>query len=89
MAKIDIRHQHKLPLDQAREKLRALAREFESRFKLTVNIKGDSVDIKGTGVKGELSLQDGKIGGFLDVPFFIKGKVERALQERMQKEFPA
>lgn len=89
MAKINISHTHSLNKDEAKIKLEKLVEQLEQKYKLTCTWNGDDVDLKGTGVKGKLSMGDRKLEGFVDVPFFLKGKVEKALSEKMDKEFPA
>ena len=89
MAKISIDHRHSLDLDQARERLKGLAAQLEQKYHLTFRWNGDAVALKGTGVHGDLRLAEGSISGELDVPFFLKGKVEKALRERLVQEFPA
>ncbi len=89
MAKIDIDHQHGLEQQQARTKLEELAQQLEAKYKLQFTWQGERVQLKGTGVKGELRLDPGRISGRIEVPFILKGKVERALNERLDKEFPA
>ena len=89
MAKINIDHKHKLDNDEARSKLEKLVDQLEKKYSIKCTWNGDDVDLKGTGVKGKLSLGQGRLHGFVDVPFFLKGKVEKALSEKMGKEFPA
>ncbi len=89
MAKINISHKHSLNRDEARAKLEKLVDQLEQKYKISYDWSGDDVNLKGTGVKGKLSIGEGKLEGFVDVPFFLKGKVEKALAERMGKEFPA
>lgn len=89
MAKISIDHRHGLDMEQARDRLRGLTSQLEKKYRLTFTWKGDSVALKGTGIKGDLQLAEGRISGVVDVPFFLKGKVEKALNERIGQEFPA
>jgi putative polyhydroxyalkanoate system protein len=89
MAKISIFHRHGLDMDQARAKLKGLAAQLEQKYRLKFSWNGDAVALKGTGVQGDLRLAEGQISGELDVPFFLKGKVEKALRERLGQEFPA
>lgn len=89
MAKIDIDHQHRLDMDQAREKLRELAAKLEQKYKLAFTWDGDDVALKGMGIKGQLRLSAGRIAGELDVPFILKNKVKKALDDRIEQEFPA
>ncbi len=89
MAKINISHVHSLNNDEAKAKLEKLVKQLEQKYKITCTWSGDDVDLKGTGVKGKISMQEGKLEGFVDVPFFLKGKVEKALAEKIGKEFPA
>ncbi len=89
MAKIDIDHSHSLDMDQAREKLRELAAKLEQKYKLAFTWSGDDVAIKGMGVKGELRLTQGRLAGELDVPFILKKKVQKALDDKIGQEFPA
>jgi putative polyhydroxyalkanoate system protein len=88
MARISMDHRHGLSMEQSREKLADLSKKLEEKYHLSFSWVGDSVDIKGPGVKGNLALSEGCISGFLDVPFFLKGKVERALEEKLSQEFP-
>lgn len=89
MAKIDIDHQHRLDMDQAREKLKELAAKLEQKYKLAFTWDGDDVALKGMGIKGQLRLSAGRIAGELDVPFILKNKVKKALDDRIEQEFPA
>ena len=89
MAKIDIDHQHRLDMDQAREKLKELAAKLEQKYKLAFTWDGDDVALKGMGIKGQLRLSAGRIAGELDVPFILTNKVKKALDDRIEQEFPA
>lgn len=89
MAKIDIDHRHGLDMEKAREKLRELAAKLEQKYKLAFTWSGDDVAIKGMGVKGQLRLTQGRLAGALDVPFILKNKVKKALDDRIEQEFPA
>lgn len=89
MAKIKIDHKHGLDDEAARSKLEELVEKLGQKYKLKSTWQGDAVELKGTGVKGDLRLSQGKIAGVVDVPFFLKGKVEKALAERLDQEFPA
>jgi len=89
MARIDIDHNHGLDMDSAREKLKQLAAKLEQKYKLAFTWSGDDVALKGMGIKGQLRLSEGRIAGELDVPFILKNKVKKALDDRIDKEFPA
>ena len=89
MAKIDIDHNHGLSMEQARDKLKELAAKLEQKYKLAFTWNGDDVDLKGMGIKGQLRLTEGRLAGELDVPFILKNKVKKALDERIDREFPA
>ena len=89
MARIDIDHSHGLDMDAAREKLKQLAAKLEQKYKLAFTWSGDDVALKGMGIKGQLRLTEGRIAGELDVPFILKNKVKKALDDRIDKEFPA
>lgn len=89
MSKIAISHKHSLNKDEAKTKLDKLVAKLEQKYKISYTWNGDEVLLKGTGVKGKLAIAEGKLDGFVEVPFIVKKKVEKALDENLKKEFPA
>ena len=89
MARIEVNHHHQLSQEEAAKRLESLANELSGRYPVQASYQDGKFDISGPGVQGELQSLPGQITGFVDVPFFLKGKVEQTLQRRMEEEFPS
>ena len=89
MARIDIKHQHQLNLDEAAKRLESLANELSGRYPVQASYADGLFRISGPGVQGELQNRQGHITGFVDVPFFLKAKIEEVLHRRIEQEFPS
>lgn len=61
MSRIRIERTHELSLETARDKAKAVELKLQERYGLRTAWNGNTVNIEGKGVKGTLSLSEGKV----------------------------
>ena len=61
MSRINIERSHNLTIDEARTKAKDVEQKLQERYGLRTSWSGDTVSIEGKGVKGTLSISEGKV----------------------------
>lgn len=92
MAKsVRVSRPHNTTPEAARQKLRALAGEIESRYGLTVTWKGDVAHVSGRGVKQGTATVDDKsvtVDLSLGMPAsLVAGKIEEGVAKAIAEQF--
>ncbi|GAB3273952.1 polyhydroxyalkanoic acid system family protein [Parahaliea aestuarii] len=90
MAGFRLTKAYTMPRDELREAAEGLAARLEQQHGVRSSWRGDSVRIKGSGVDGELSFEDGVVDvsvrlGLLASPFkkMLQAEVQRYLDEHI------
>ncbi len=92
MAKsIKVTRPHKTTAEGARQKLRALAGEIESRYGLSVSWKGDVAHVSGRGVKkGTASVDERNVTVDLSLGMpasLVASKIEAGIEKAISEQF--
>jgi putative polyhydroxyalkanoate system protein len=88
VADIDIEREHKLGRDEVRRRLGDMEDKLKERYGVRLAWAGDEADVKGTGVSGKLSVDDGKIAIRLKLGLMVKplqGKIREAMEKQLDK----
>ncbi len=91
MATIDIRRNHTLPKEKAREHAEELAKAMQERFALTWKWEGDVIAFDAPsgaakGTKGKVSVSPSEVRVEVDLPFMLrllKGTIESKIEEKL------
>lgn len=92
MAKsLKVSRPHKTTAESARQKLKALASEIESRYGLSVSWKGDVAHVSGRGVKeGTASVDDRNVTVELSLGMpasLVASKIEAGIEKAIAEQF--
>jgi putative polyhydroxyalkanoate system protein len=93
MASIDVRRQHSLGLDTAKERAEALAQEMVDKFGVEWRWDGDRIRFqassgKAKGVKGIVSVSGSDVRVEIDLPFVLramKGMIATKVDSKLDK----
>jgi putative polyhydroxyalkanoate system protein len=91
MATIDIRRNHALPKETARERAEELAKAMQERFSLTWKWEGDAIAFDAPsgaakGTKGKVTVSSAEVRVEIDLPFMLrmlKGTIESKIEEKL------
>jgi putative polyhydroxyalkanoate system protein len=92
MATIDIRKQHTLSKDEARQRAEELARGMEQKLGIRWKWVGDVIDFDvpsgaAKGATGKMSVEASAVRVEIDLPFLLramKGTIESKVNEKLQ-----
>ena len=79
-----IRRRHQLTIEEAKERADEIAVDICRRFSLQSRWHGDSLYLRGTGVNGELHLEDDRLEIVINLGFALKlmeGPIRGAIEE--------
>ncbi len=89
MPKISISRNHTLSPAVLKQRLVDLGEKLQSKYQAKTSWDGDkSMNVKGPGVEGKLTIHDTKVDVNLDLGFLLspmKGKIEEALTKELEK----
>lgn len=93
MATIDIRRQHTLGKDVAKQKAETLAKGMESKLGIRWNWQGDHIKFDAPsgaakGATGQVSVTDSDVRVEIDLPFLlraVKGTIETRVNDELNK----
>jgi putative polyhydroxyalkanoate system protein len=88
MASIKVSQAHSLPLDQAKQRVDDMLKEYSSKFGLKTNWAGDKLNISGSGVEGAANVTGSSVDVELKLGLMasaFKGKIEEGLKEGLAK----
>ncbi|MFJ4495958.1 polyhydroxyalkanoic acid system family protein [Pseudomonas atacamensis] len=90
MAKISVERAHTLGKEAAREKADKLAKKLNEQYGLEPQWSGDTLNLKRSGVKGEVHVADDSIRVDVELGLMmsamsgmIKGEIEKALDKAL------
>ena len=92
MATIDIRRNHTLSKEAARERAEDLAKTMQERFALTWKWDGDVISFEAPsgaakGTKGKVTVSPAEVRVEIDLPFLLKmlkGTIEAKIEEKLK-----
>ncbi len=92
MATIDIRRNHTLSKDAARERAEDLAKSMQERFALNWKWDGDVISFEAPsgaakGTKGKVTVSTAEVRVEIDLPFMLKmlkGTIESKIEEKLK-----
>lgn len=91
MSRIDIRHPHNQPLDDARAAVDEVAGKLSERFGCACHWNGDALDFSGSGVDGRIELAPEQVHVTAKLGFMlsmlqgpIEAEIRRVLDERFR-----
>ena len=90
MSRIDIRHPHNQPMDQARAAVDEVADKLSQRFGCACRWNGDALDFSGSGVDGRIELAPdqlritAKLGFMLSM---LQGPIEAEIRRVLEEKF--
>ena len=89
MPKINISRNHALPPAVLKQRLVDLGEKLQAKYQAKTSWEGDkTMNVKGPGVEGKLSIGDNKVDVNLDLGFLLspmKGKIEEALTKELER----
>lgn len=89
MPKISLSRNHSLSPVVIKQRLVELGEKLASRYKAETSWSGDkTMNVKGPGVEGKLSITDDKVDVNIDLAWglsLMKGKIEEALTQELEK----
>lgn len=83
-----IKRQHELGMDEARRRVDCIATEMGQQFGLRSEWKGDDLNVKGSGVNGQISIRDTNIEVNVTLGFslmLMEGTIRSAIESAMDK----
>jgi len=90
MSRIDIRHDHTLSTEAARDAIEAMAAKLTDKFSLNTKWDGDALTFNGSGVNGQIELLAHQVRVVADLGFpvsmmkgMVEGEIQRVLQEKL------
>jgi len=93
MATIEKRKNHSLDDAAAREQAEAIAGKLKQKYGIGYSWQGDaSLSFKGKGVTGRVDLSPGAVAVSVDLALMLrpmKGKIAEAIDQQLEKRFPA
>ncbi|MDC8013079.1 polyhydroxyalkanoic acid system family protein [Tahibacter soli] len=90
MPSIDIRHAHKKPLKEAKEKVTDVAKEIAKKFDLTYGWEGNVLHFERSGVNGKIALAKNEVHVTAELGFLLsmlKPAVESEIRKRLDQHF--
>ncbi len=90
MSTIHITHQHKKNHAEAKAAVNRVAKSIAKKFDVTHGWDGDVLHFERSGVHGSITLEKGQVTVFAKLGlllFAIKGPVEAAIHEYLDREF--
>jgi putative polyhydroxyalkanoate system protein len=89
MPKISISRNHSLSSTVIKQRLVDLGEKLQAKYQAKTSWDGDkTMNVKGPGVDGKLTLSEGKVDVNLDLGFLLspmKGKIEEALTKELDR----
>ena len=89
MPKISISRNHSLPTTVIKQRLVDLGTKLQDKYQAKTSWDGEkTMNVKGPGVDGKLTLNEGKVDVNLDIGFLLspmKGKIEEALTKELER----
>ena len=83
-----IKRQRKLGTDEARRRVDRIATEMGQQFGLSSEWRGDHLNVKGSGVDGQISVRDASIDVSVTLGFslmLMEGTIRSAIEDAMDK----
>jgi putative polyhydroxyalkanoate system protein len=88
MPKLNIEQAHRLPLDEVKKRLQALADRLSAKYGIDAAWTSPTeASVKRTGVSGKITCSDSKVTVFLDLAFVLsplKDRVENRVRQELQ-----
>ncbi len=84
-----IRRQHKLGLEEARKRADLIAADLQEQFSLRSNWQGDALHVEGSGVSGQLTVDEETIELNVRLGFALKlmeGPIRSAIEKTIDDE---
>ncbi len=89
MPKISLSRNHTLSPELIKQRLVVLGEKLQAKYQATTTWEGDStMNVKGTGVGGKLTISASKVDVNLDLAWalsMMKGKIEETLTHELEK----
>lgn len=86
---MNIRRNHHLGLPEARKRAERIAADLHQQFSLTSEWRGDTLNVKGKGVNGQLRVDDSHFELDLKLGFALKlmeGPIRSVIDKMIEKE---
>lgn len=90
MAGIDIRHDHSLPIAEARKKVEAVAKKLAERFDFEYDWDGDDMNFSRAGVDGRIAVTPKQLRVTAKLGFLLsalQGTVEKEIRRVLDEKF--
>jgi putative polyhydroxyalkanoate system protein len=88
MPKVTIDHAHRLTVEEARQRLQALADKLAAKYGVDARwTSPNESTLKGTGFSGKITCTEGKVSVFIDLSFAltpVRGKIEERIREELK-----
>ncbi|MCA9666114.1 MAG: polyhydroxyalkanoic acid system family protein [Myxococcales bacterium] len=89
MPKIQYRHDHSLDSDESRRRIQDLFERFGAKYRFRTRWTSDTLaEVSGRGVRGSVSLADGRVDLRLDLPFYLApfaSRIESGMTRELAK----
>jgi len=89
MSKIRVERTHSLGVDGAKERLANVEIELNKRYGVRLTWSGNNAQVKGSGVKGTLSVEAGSVCLELSLGLLLRplsAKIRQAIEDTVDKE---
>ena len=89
MPTIHLKHNHKLPQDETRVRLEAIAKDLKKEYQMDYSWNGDNLEFRRSGASGFVHLGDGFVEleiklGMLLTP--LKGRIEDTIRQDIEEK---
>lgn len=88
MADIHIERQHNLQAATLKDRLAEMEGKLQERYGVTLVWRGDTADVKGTGVSGTISILPHAVQVALKLGFLVKpfaSKIQETMERQLEK----
>ena len=90
MSTIDVKRAHGMTQAEALEKLGAMAHGLETRYGISIKIRGETAEVKGRGVKGQARVDETMLHLSLKLGLparLVAGKIEAGINRSLEEHF--
>lgn len=85
MADIEIEREHSMSPESLKARLNSMEEKLRDRYGVQLVWRGDSADVKGTGVTGEVTVGESRVSVRLKLGFLVRPFASK-IQETMEKQ---
>jgi putative polyhydroxyalkanoate system protein len=85
MADIEIEREHSMSPEALKARLNSMEEKLRDRYGVQLVWRGDSADVKGTGVTGEVTVGESRVSVRLKLGFLVRPFASK-IQETMEKQ---